>query len=116
MGFAVVTLLAVLFSTLSFIADAIGPRGMYDFTDHVATSYSYLEFRNGHVVLVTPDSRRPMGSYCRKNGRWVWVAPTGVEVLLTPSPLRLRLFEQDGNEDSMSPLQRLFRKPHLKSY
>jgi len=100
---------------MSFIADAIGPRGMYDFTDHVATFYSYLEFRNGDVMLVTPDSHRSMGSYYRKNGKWVWVAPTGVEVLLMPSPLRLRLVEQDGTENDMSPLPRLFRKPHLKS-
>jgi hypothetical protein len=90
------------------------PDGTYDFPGFVAEGYSYLVFHNGKVTLVTPEARKPFGSYYKDRGRWVWTSLRGEKCYLRASFLKLRTLDENGKEARDSPLWRLFVLPHAK--
>ena len=83
------------------------PDGTYDFSRLAVEGYSYLRFRDGQVILLTPGSNRVCGNYSNEDGKWVWTG-YGERTYLRPSFLRMHFFRPNGEETSDSPLRRVF--------
>jgi hypothetical protein len=87
------------------------PDGNYDCPRVAVTGFSYLSFNAGRVELITPEFRKPFGTYAKENGCWIWTSIHGEKWSLRPTLANLRVFDQNGNEVDGSPLGRLMLRP-----
>ena len=90
------------------------PEGMWDAPEIGAKGFFYLEFKDGMVESVTPDSRFPIGDYVRKGGQWVFWDESRQLFLLRVSWFQLQILDADGRQAGL-PRQRLFRRPQGKA-
>lgn len=104
----VVLFVAVGLIAIMFASKYATLEGMFDEPRVGVEGFSFFEFHDGKVTLVTEEFRKPWGTYARKNGTWFWTIPEGDEFRMEASLTELRVFSPKGTEESF---QRLFLHP-----
>lgn len=87
------------------------PEGMWNEPKIGNEGYSYIEVQGGQVELVIEESgRKLIGTYERKDGKWVGTTTDGTAFRFLASPFELRLIETNGSH-LYGPFDRLFLRP-----
>lgn len=83
------------------------PRGIY-VQPSLCADGAYVEFRNGHVTLLTFDLSTPYGTYAMVAGKWEWIDESGCRVVIKPSLRSLEVYDSESGSCSEEMPRRLY--------